>query len=275
MKKTVCFTIDVEPDYASLLSQQMYSGKSDIPKLIDLANKRQLKITAFVTGMMLEQNPDIVDQLNSMGAEIEQHSYSHEVGHKPKSEDIELGITTHEKVIGRRPLGYRAPQGVITLDEAMLLQSLGIKFDSSIFPTFFPGRFNRLGFPHSPFTIKGSNLMEIPFAVIPRIRIPLGLSYIQLIGVRTLKTISRLFGLPELIVFDFHSYEFGKVSSYSQLRMFDKLVYYRAQRIYRDPFFVLEEVVDYLLSKGYEPKYMIDVYNEVKDIVPIWEWSKH
>jgi hypothetical protein len=31
--------------------------------------------------------------------------------------------------------------------------------------------------------------------------------------------------------------------------------------------------VKYILSKGYESKYMVDVYNDVRSRVPTWEWN--
>jgi peptidoglycan/xylan/chitin deacetylase (PgdA/CDA1 family) len=275
MKKTICFTIDIEPDFAGLIQEHFYFGKKDLRKLVDIVEQRSLKITAFVTGKALEQNPDILDVLKAMRAEIEQHSYSHQIGHNNKVKDIKKGIEIHEQIVGQRPQGYRAPQGIISREEARVLHDLGIKFDSSIFPTFFPGRFNRLGFPLCPFVIKDSNLIEIPFAVIPKIRLPIGLSYMQIIGINTFKFLSKIFGLPDLIVYDFHSYELGKLSSYQKLSLSGRMGYYRAQRTYKDPFSVFGKFVEYILSKGYESKYMIDVYNQVKDRAPEWGWDAH
>ena len=80
------------------------------------------------------------------------------------------------ELVGRSPLGYRAPLGKVTKEEIIFLQNNDIRFDSSIFPTLFPGRFNRLAFPVSPFLVGGSSFMEIPISVIPRMRIPIGLS---------------------------------------------------------------------------------------------------
>jgi hypothetical protein len=269
MKKTVCFTIDVEPDFGGLLTKDVYFGKNDLPKLERIIRKYNIKLTAFATGKTLEENPDILESLRSMKAEIEQHSYSHQIGHFSKITDIEKGIQTHEKLVGVPPLGYRAPQGIITQEEALFLDNSGIKFDSSIFPTFFPGRFNRLNSPVVPFMIKESNLIEIPFSVVPKIKIPISLSYMQLLGLDTFKFFFKVFGLPELIVYDFHTYELGKVPSYTGLPVYDKFIYYRAQNVYADPANVFEGFVKYILSKGYESKYMIDIYKESKSSVSI------
>ena len=122
MKRTICFTIDIEPDFGGLLTNDSYLGKFNLPKLETLVKKYNLNITAFVTGKTLEQNPDVLEIIRSMDAEIEQHSYSHQIGHASKIKDIEKGIETHEKIVGTAPLGYRAPQGIITQEEAVFLR---------------------------------------------------------------------------------------------------------------------------------------------------------
>jgi hypothetical protein len=274
MNKTICFTIDVEQDFGGLLINDVYFGKKDLSNLDRIVKKYNLKITAFATGRALEENPDILESLKSMKAEIEQHSYSHRIGHGSNIEDIEKGINTHERLLGSKPLGYRAPLGIIRKKEALFLDAMGIKFDSSIFPTLFPGRFNRLRFPVVPFTIKESNLIEIPFSVIPKLRIPISLSFMQLLGLNTFKFFFRFLDPPKLIIYDFHTYELGKVPSYNGLQTFPKFGYYRAQRMYSNPAKVFEEFVKYIiLSKGYESKYMIDVYKEIKPTVFTWKWN--
>jgi hypothetical protein len=273
MKRTICLTIDVEPDFGGLLAKDLYCGMNDLRKLDRIVKKYNLKLTAFVTGKSLEDNPDILKQLKSMKCEIEQHSYSHQIGHHSKINDIKNGIKIHEKIVGNPPHGYRAPQGIITQKEVLFLESMGIKFDSSIFPSFFPGRYNRLNFPLLPYLIKDSNIMEIPFGVVRKIRIPISLSYIQLLGLSTYKLLFKLFGLPELLIYDFHTYELGKVSSYNELPGLARFGYYRAQRLYDNPIDVLEKFVQYILSQGYESKYMIDVYNEVKPNLSVWTWN--
>lgn len=274
MQRTICFTIDVEPDFGGLLCNELYFGKKDLPKLEKIIKAHNIKLTAFVTGRTLENNPEFLESLIAMKTEIEQHSYSHQIDGRSKIKDIEKGIEIHEKIVGKPPLGYRAPQGIITKEEVLFLESMGIKFDSSIFPTFFPGRFNRLSFPIAPFMLKGSNILELPFAVIPKLRIPISLSYMQMLGLSTFKFFFLLFGLPEILVYDFHTYELGKVASYNKLPQSAKLGYYRAQRIYNDPASVLDGFVRYILSRGYESKYMIDVYGEVKSNALNWEWKK-
>jgi peptidoglycan/xylan/chitin deacetylase (PgdA/CDA1 family) len=270
---TVCLTIDVEPDFGGLSGPNYYFGKYHLSKLKEIINRYDLRITAFVTGKTLEDNPDILDSLRSMNAEIEQHSYAHQVRGKNKISDIQKGIEVHKKITGNLPIGYRSPQGVITKSEILFLEKMGIKYDSSIFPSFFPGRFNRLNFPSEPFMVKDTNIMEIPFAVIPKIRIPIGLSYMQLLGMDVFTHLFKIFGIPSLLVYDFHTYELGKVSSYDKLSFATKMGYYRSQKKYKDPFTVFERFIKFIISKQYESKYLSNIYHDLKQKVPIWNWS--
>ena len=94
----------------------------------------------------------------------------------------------------------------------------------------------------------------------------------QLLGFNTFKWLFALCGLPELIVYDFHTYELGRVSSYQSLSTISKLEYYRAQKLYNDPADVFEAFVKYILSKGYEPKYLENIYRDFKSRAPPWRW---
>jgi peptidoglycan/xylan/chitin deacetylase (PgdA/CDA1 family) len=275
MSKTVCFTIDVEPDFGGMSTDGTisYFGIDNLLKLHDIVRRYGIRITAFVTGKTLEDNSQVLDILHSMDAEIEQHSYSHSIGNKSKLKDIEKGIETHKKIVGRPPLGYRAPQGKIRKEEIRVFERNKIRFDSSIFPTLFPGRFNRLYFPVNPFIIEGSSLMELPFSVIPRVRIPIGLSYMQLLGFKTFMLLFRLCGLPDLIIFDFHTYELGRVKSYSHLPLLTKFGYYRAQNMYEDPACIFERFIKYLLALNYKSKHMVDLYEDLKPSVKNWSWN--
>lgn len=272
MKRHICYTIDVEPDFGGLLAKDEYFGIDNLKRLSEIISYYDLKVTAFVTGKTLVEMPRTMDSLLEMKAEIEQHSYSHQIGSKVKLKDIEKGIESYEKIFGRPPNGYRAPQGIISSEEIDLLRRRCVKFDSSIFPTFFPGRFNRVGFPISPFYVGDSGIIEIPFSVVPKIRIPIGLSYMQLLGFNFFRLLFRTLGLPDLIIYDFHTYELGHVQSYRHLPLSAKAGYFRAQKLYSDPASVFELFVRYMKKRGFESIYMNDLYERVKQHVPTFNW---
>jgi hypothetical protein len=208
-EKNICFTIDIEPDFSGLLKKDVYYGRQNLLKLENIVKKNDIKLTAFVTGKTLEDNPEILSFLEAMKAEIECHSYAHKVDHGTKIE--ERGIRTFEKLVGRLPYGYRAPEGIITKKEALFLDSKGIKFDSSISPALLPGRYNHLNFSVQPFKITGSNLLELPLPVVPMLRIPFNFSFVQLLGFGTFSLLLRIFGWPNLLIFNIHAFELGRI----------------------------------------------------------------
>jgi hypothetical protein len=275
MNKKICFSIDIEPDYGGLLSDDKYEGLKDLPKLLEIVKKNELKITCFVTGKTFEDNDGLIDILKEMNAEIEQHSFSHKIDNKNWKKDIQKGFDTHVKIVGEKPIGYRAPQGIIFEEQIDFLESLGYQYDSSIFPTYFPGRFNRKHFPQKAFKIIDKKIIEIPFTVIPKIRIPFGLSYLQLFGLNSFKLFSKIFGMNEKMIFDFHSYELGKNKSYRNLPVFSKIGYFRSQKTYKDPFTVFELFVKYINENGYKSIFMKDALNEAKQNDFSWRWREN
>ena len=110
MERTICFSIDIEPDFGSLRSKDQYYGKLHLSTLKRIVDEYDLKVTAFATGKTLEDNPDIIDSLRSMRAEIEQHSYFHLTSRDSKLNDIAQGIEAHKRLLGTLPIGYRAPK---------------------------------------------------------------------------------------------------------------------------------------------------------------------
>jgi hypothetical protein len=95
----------------------------------------------------------------------------------------------------------------------------------------------------------------------------------QLLGLKIFQYLFKLFGLPNLIVYDFHTYELGITPSYSELTLIPRFGYYRAQRKYKDPAVVFEEFVKYILAKGYKSKYMFDVYRQLTPNLHVWRWN--
>jgi len=82
-----------------------------------------------------------------------------------------------ERISGARALGYRETRLRVGPGIIKALKGLGYAYDSSILPTYVPGRFNWLRVKTAPFSwdLKGEGrLMEIPISVTPILRIPVG-----------------------------------------------------------------------------------------------------
>ena len=127
---------------------------------------------------------------------------------KPRfSFEIEKSKKVFSKYFNTNPLGYRAPQGVLKNGDIEELYKKGYKFSSSLFPSFRPGKYNNLFSPINPI-IYTNGFIEIPFSVIKKIRYTFSLSYIKLLGFQVSRLLVKIFGLPNIVVFDSHLHDF-------------------------------------------------------------------
>jgi hypothetical protein len=106
------------------------------------------------------------------------------------------------------PLGFRTPFGRIQKEGIENLSSLGIKFDSSVFPSFWPYPFKYINIGPEPYYIYDSDVLEIPISVMKPIRLPFAISYIKLFGFPVYNYFIKKFSQDKIIVFDSHLHDF-------------------------------------------------------------------
>lgn len=151
-KKANIITIDVEDWYHSSLelfsdSPVQHGEKPDRSvvdntlQTLDLLSKSDNKATFFVLGTVAEHYSDIVKEILNRGHEVATHGYSHKLVYKMRPEefedDLKISLEYLNKAGCAQILGYRAPYWSITkhsLWALKVLQKLGLKYDSSIFP---------------------------------------------------------------------------------------------------------------------------------------------
>jgi peptidoglycan/xylan/chitin deacetylase (PgdA/CDA1 family) len=256
-KKVFCLTLDVEQDFGSRLGFTSYEGLEHIPELAGLLKRRDIPLTCFIQGSLLETHPDAIGLFHTLDAEFELHSYSHP---SPEAFDIKFEIEMGKKIYSsffkRNPLGYRAPLGVINQNDYGILSAAGFKYDSSVFPSFRPGIFNNLKKPITPYVLNGPNVIEFPFTVLsPIIRVPIALSYIKLLG-RPFINLLKMAPCPDLIVFDFHLVDLFQLKCSGDIPLQNLPFTYRKtfRRIYQngiDGLSLLDELISIFLKKGY------------------------
>ena len=166
--RRVCFvSIDIEHDVGTG-NNKTFWGVDAVDRVLDIFERSGIPATLFATGDVLERFPKKVRDW-SKDYELASHSYSHIYFNKlsdwGKEEDIRRSIEIHEKVLGARPLGFRAPSHVIDDHTMRLLQKYGFKYDSSVVPHYPPVKKYR-GYkgkaPLAPYKI--GNILEIPVA---------------------------------------------------------------------------------------------------------------
>jgi len=113
-----------------------YLTESVLP-VLDLLEKYKTKATFFTTGKVIEKYPEIVKKIYNQGHEIASHGYSHQILERitPQKFEAETEKTVEltEKLIGRKPKGFRAP--CASLNEKTrwalpILSKFGFKYHS-------------------------------------------------------------------------------------------------------------------------------------------------
>jgi hypothetical protein len=126
---------------------------------------RMVPSTLFTTAVFADQFPGKIKELSLMH-EIASHSYFHS-SFSPV--DIKTSKEKLEAIIEKPVYGLRMPR--MRQVDVEWVRDAGYRYNSSINPTWIPGRYNNLKSPRS-FYFAGSTI-QFPVSVTPRLRIPL------------------------------------------------------------------------------------------------------
>jgi peptidoglycan/xylan/chitin deacetylase (PgdA/CDA1 family) len=186
--------------------------------------KHGLKITFFIVGQdaALDKNAGALKKIANAGHSLGNHSFSHEPWfhiYPPEKveEEIARAETEIERVTGQRPRGYRGPGFSLTPETLRVLLKRGYLFDASTFPTFLGPIARAYYFFKSknlskeerdqrdelfgsakeglrqihpylwqiPGGVGDGRLLEIPVTTMPLARVPIHMSYLLYLGMRS------------------------------------------------------------------------------------------
>jgi hypothetical protein len=268
-ERIICYTLDLEHDYAGVAPVETYetfSKRALLNRFGDIVRRHDLKLTVFATGKVLERKRESIEFFRQLDAEVELHGYYHAI-HKPDSAlEVQNGVSAYRECFGKEPLGYRSPGGVMSDDLLATLAEAGIKYDSSLMPSFRWGMYNNLSSRLTPYFHNGLPLLELPMAVIPKVRFPVATSYIRLVGFSTYKVLFGLCGKPSPLVYLFHLVDLIPVRMRSQLPPFLRCAYAHGDGKGLE---VFEASVKYFEAAGYRAQYMSDLYEQyVCELLP-------
>jgi peptidoglycan/xylan/chitin deacetylase (PgdA/CDA1 family) len=177
-----------------------------IARLLELADEERIPLTLFAIGSDLqrEKNRDTLRGAHERGHEIANHTLDHrydlvKLGRDLIARQIEGGIAAIKRATGEAPVGFRAPGYTITDEVFDVLQEIGVRYDSSVFPcpaywalkataiSVYKARGrpsrsiidtpNVLRAPTRPYLIgrpyykRGTGLLELPIQVTPKLRL--------------------------------------------------------------------------------------------------------
>lgn len=229
-------TLDFEEDLGSAARTKTFLSHRRSQQLIDFVENNDLRVTLFVTGEIIEEHPDLLAPYQQAQHlfEFELHAYDHrDVSGSAvdRVENARRGVDAYVSFFGRKPLLFRAPDGVIGREEVEFLTDSGIHFGSNLFPTFFPGRFNNLHVPRRAFRMAEVNFTEIPFSVTRLLRAPISASYVQLLGFLPFRALLGREQEPDVLI-DFHLHDLfpGEWYATQPMSALHKVAYFRASR---------------------------------------------
>lgn len=170
--RSLLFTVDVEEFDTAVefghpisLAEQIAVSTRGLQHLAERFEHLKAKTTLFTTANYALHQPELIRQL-AIRHEIASHGYYHTTF---EPADLATSKAALEELTGRPVFGFRrARMGHV---DAADVAAAGYSYNSSLHPTYLPGRYNHWGEPRRPFLEQG--VWQIPASVTPTFRLPL------------------------------------------------------------------------------------------------------
>lgn len=146
--------------------KQMSVSIEGTNKILELLSDQNVKATFFVTANFAVNAPGIVHKIVANGHELASHGYYHS---DFKPEHLLMSKEKLQEISGQEVIGYRMAR-MMPVDEQKIAEA-GYKYNTSVNPTFLPGRYNNLHISRTLF--KDAGIWQIPASVTPLVRFPL------------------------------------------------------------------------------------------------------
>lgn len=159
------FDIPFEYNETISLSKQLEIGRLGLDALSTILSNKNIRSTLFTTATYAINFPETIRQL-AQQHEIASHTYFHS---SFENEHLLQSKKALEAITGKQVTGLRMPR-MRHVEMSEVLQA-GYGYDSSINPTWLPGRYYNTHLPRTKYTQEG--VMRIPASVSPNFRIPL------------------------------------------------------------------------------------------------------
>ncbi len=202
---------DLPTEYGMEISfeAQLSVSREGTETILRLLKKHDVKATFYCTAHFAIHQTGVISAIADNGHEIASHGYYH--GHF-ELQHLVASKTALEVLTGKSVSGYRAAR-MMFIPESEITKA-GYTYNSSLNPTFLPGRYNKFGEPRTWFYREG--ILQLPASVSPVVRFPLfWLSFHNLpLGLycRLCQWTLRKDGYLNIY---FHPWEFCKIDRYN------------------------------------------------------------
>ncbi len=213
-KKYVLLSFDIEEfdipeEYGQRIDEttQLDISLRGLEEIISLLDHLEVRATFFVTANFALHHEALIGEI-SQKHEIASHGFYHS---SFCLEDLEKSRKTLEEITSQKVTGFRMAR-LMEVDDREI-QKAGYQYNSSMNPTYIPGRYNNFFKPRTAYYSNG--ILNIPVSVTPLIRFPLfwlsfknfPLSWIKFASHITLQTDSYL-------CIYFHPWEFTNITNF-------------------------------------------------------------
>lgn len=159
------FDIPLEYDQPIPDDEQMETGRLGLEALLPLLDAYKIQSTMFTTANYALHFPIAIKNM-AQQHEIASHSFYHS---SFKNEDLLQSKKVLEEIIGKKVTGLRMPR--MKKVDMKEVAAAGYQYDSSINPTWLPGRYNNMHLPRTMYTEE--SVIRLPATVSPILRLPL------------------------------------------------------------------------------------------------------
>lgn len=146
--------------------EQIAISRKGLQNILALLKKHNGKATFFSTVVFAENNKDLITKLLEEGHELASHTWFHS---KFELADLKKSRERLADLFNTNITGLRMPR--MTKVDEKEVEKAGYSYNSSVNPTFLPGRYNNLKVSRTYF--KEGEVLQIPASVSPNFRIPL------------------------------------------------------------------------------------------------------
>lgn len=201
------FNLPLEYNLNISKDEQFNFSLKGLKKIINLLTKHNIKTTFFTTASFASRYPKIIKDI-SKKHEIASHNLHHNTKNY-NHDEVKKSKQIIEKIINKKISGFRFPR--LQKPDFNSLKELGFKYDSSISPTYLPGRYNNY-FESKKITIK-NKIYEIPISTMPLTNLPLSWLFIRFFGLNYAKIITKYSMKNQKFTnLFFHPWEFNNLS---------------------------------------------------------------
>ncbi len=200
------FDMPLEYGFSISAEEQMKIGKLGLDAMLPIVD--EVPCTMFTTANFAVHFPNDIKQMG-LKHEIASHTYFHS---SFENKDLLQSRIVLEEISGKPVIGLRMPR--MRKVEMSEVKQAGYLYDSSINPTWIPGRYNNFHLPRTLYLEEG--MKRLPASVTPNFRLPLfwlafknfPYAMFKKLAIKTLKK-------DGYICLYFHPWEFVDINNYS------------------------------------------------------------